>query len=990
MRLLTFFLLFFSAYLTAQTAFQRNQTYDETAAEFAWVDAVFNSMSEDERIGQLMMIRAHSDKGPAHIAKVDNLIKDYHVGGLCFFQGTPEKQAELTNRYQNAAYRIPLLISMDAEWGLGMRLKKSTISFPRQLMLGAVRDNNLIYEFGAEVARHCNRLGVHLNFAPVADVNNNPLNPVINYRSFGEDIYNVAVKSYKYMQGMQDHGVLACAKHFPGHGDTDTDSHLDLPVIPHDRNRLDSLEIMPFRVLIDKGVASVMVAHMSVPAIDPTVNRPTTLSAAAINKLLKEDLDFEGLVITDGLGMKGVTKHFAPGETEAEALLAGNDILLLPQDVPAAFQAIKKYIAEGKLDRKDVYDSVKKILHFKYRQGLRTKAQYVSLNNLRADLNRPEAMVLKKKLIENALTLVRNDDGIVPFVDVADTRYASVALGATAKTPFQNTLEKYADFAHFQAPMNINSDRRKALLYSLQNKDVVIVSLHDMSSYARKDFGISASQKQFIRELREQTTVILTVFGSPYSLKYFDDVENILVAYDEDEMTQETAAQGLFGVFGFNGRLPVTASERSLYNTGLQTGSLMRMGYGIPAEVNMNADSLNQNIDELMRQAIAERATPGGVVLVAKDGKIIFEKAYGYHTYDKKQRVSTGDLYDLASITKVAATTLGVMKLQDAGIIDVSDKASKHLNDLQATNKRDMEIADIMTHQAGMAAWIPFYTETMTKSRRNPQPQPEWYSRFRKEPYSVPVTDKLFMKYSYVDTVWNKIYDSKLRSSTKYKYSDLGFYLMARLTERRTGSTIDSYVRNTFYRPLGLKTLTYNPTDRFPKSLIPPTEKDNYFRRQTVHGNVHDMGAAMLGGVAGHAGLFGKAEDLAILFQMLLNKGYYGGTRYFEPSTVDLFTSRCDGCTRRGIGFDMKQLDSRYSLNMGDLAGNNTFGHLGFTGTAVWADPDEKLIFIFLSNRTYPSMNNYKLNKRNYRPRIQNAVYEAINPPVGGAYVGNR
>jgi len=429
MRILTLLLLFFCAVqMTAQASFQRNQSYEEIAAEYEWVDKVFQLMSEDERIGQLMMIRAHSDKGPTHIAEVEKLVKDYYVGGLCFFQGTPEKQAELTNRYQNLAYRVPLMVSMDAEWGLGMRLKKSTISFPRQLMLGAIQDNRLIYDFGAEVARHCNRLGVHLNFAPVADVNNNPLNPVINYRSFGEDIYNVAVKSYKYMQGMQDHNVLACAKHFPGHGDTDIDSHYDLPIIPHDRERLDSLEIMPFRVLVDKGVASVMVAHMNVPAIDAAENRPTTLSPAAINNLLKEELNFEGLVITDGLEMEGVTKHYGAGETEAEALVAGNDILLLPRDVPAAFAAIKKYIADGRLDRSDVYESVKKILHFKYRQNLRSRAPYVSLNNIRAELNRPESIVLKKKLIENALTLVRNDDNIVPFRKIIFKRQLTYLL----------------------------------------------------------------------------------------------------------------------------------------------------------------------------------------------------------------------------------------------------------------------------------------------------------------------------------------------------------------------------------------------------------------------------------------------------------------------------------------------------------------------------------------------------------------------------------
>ncbi|MGK0363381.1 MAG: beta-N-acetylhexosaminidase [Saprospiraceae bacterium] len=981
MRLLTVLILFFCAVqITAQTSFQRNQSYEETAAEYKWVDEIFELMSEDERIGQLMMIRAHSDKGPKHVAKVESLVKDYNVGGLCFFQGTPEKQAELTNRFQSLAYRVPLLISMDAEWGLGMRLKKSTISFPRQLMLGAIQDNSLIYDFGAEVARHCTRLGVHLNFAPVADVNNNPLNPVINYRSFGEDIYNVAVKSYKYMQGMQDHDVLACAKHFPGHGDTDVDSHKDLPVIPHDRNRLDSLEIMPFRVLIDKGVASVMVAHMSVPAIDATENRPTTLSPAAINDLLKDELHFEGLVITDGLGMKGVTKYYGPGETEAEALIAGNDILLLPQDIPAAFAAIKKYIAEGKLNRSDVYESVKKILHFKYRQNLRSRAPHVSLSNIRADLNRPESIVLKKKLIQNALTLVRNDDNIVPFRQIHGVNYGSVSLGAKVKTKFQSILDKYAPFAHFQAPINLPTDRKNSLLNSLKNKDVVIVSIHDMSSYARKDFGISASQRQFIEELRKETTVVLTIFGSPYSLKYFDAVENVLVAYDEDEMTQEITAQGLFGAFGFKGRLPVSATPRSLYNMGIQTNSLFRLGYGIPEESGLDADSLNINIGKLMDAAIAERATPGGVVLVAKNGKIVFEKAYGYHTYDKRRPVSTSDIYDLASVTKVAATTLSAMKLQDSGVIDISNNMSKYIINLDTTNKASMTVTDMMTHRSGLKPWIPFYSATMTESRRNPQPKPEWYSRFRKELFSVEVTDKLYMKYEYQDSIWNKIYSSDLRDKRNYKYSDLGFYLLAKMVKEQTGQEINDYARNTFYRPMGLRTLGYNPTNRFPKDVIPPTEKDNYFRKQTVSGYVHDMGAAMLGGVAGHAGLFGKAEDLAIVFQMLLNKGYYGGVRYFEQGTVDLFTNRCNGCTRRGIGFDMKQLDSRSSANMGDLASDSTFGHLGFTGIAVWADPEHNLVFVFLSNRTYPSMKNYRLNKKNYRPRIQDAVYRAIKP----------
>lgn len=972
------FLLFFIP-VNAQYSFQEQKNTILANAENQWVETIFNAMSEDERIGQLMMIRAHSDKGAEHIAKVTNLIKNYHVGGLCFFQGTPEKQAELTNLYQGLTKRIPLMISMDAEWGLGMRLKKSTISFPRQLMLGAIRDNNLIYDFGAEVAHHCNRLGVHLNFAPVADVNNNPLNPVINYRSFGEDIYNVAVKSYKYVQGMQDNNVLACAKHFPGHGDTDVDSHLDLPIIPHNRQRLDSLEMMPFRVMIDKGVASIMVAHMSVPAIDSTVNRPTTLSNAAVNELLKKELGFKGLVITDGLGMKGVTKHFASGETEAEALKAGNDILLLPQDVPAAFKAIKKYLAEGKLKQADIDESVKKILHFKYRANLRNRAPLISLTNIGADLNRSESIVLKKKLIENALTLVRSEAHLIPFQDINTTKYGSLSLGARSKTTFQKMLDNYGTFTHFQAVKNLGKDYQKRIIDGLKNKDVVVVSLHDMSSYAKKDFGVTTAEIEFIKALQKETKVVLTVFGSPYALKYFDEVENVLVAYDEDKLTQELTAQGLFGVFGFKGRLPVTASLKSVYNMGVQTPSFFRLGYAFPEETGIDSDSLQINIDKLMNQAIKEKATPGGVVLVAKDGKIIFEKAYGYHTYSKRRKVREDDIYDLASVTKVASSTLATMKLQDEGKIDISNPMSRYLRTLVATNKADMTISDMMTHRAGLKPWIPFYKATVTESK-SPRPKREWYSPISKEDFTIPVTEKLFMKEAYRDSVWHLIYSSDLRTKKDYRYSDLGFYIVERMVGEQTGQPLDQYVANTFYRPLGLSTMGYNPVKRFSTDRIPPTEKDAYFRRQEINGYVHDMGAAMLGGVSGHAGLFGNARDLAVIFQMLLNKGSYGGRKYLDQSTVDLFTNRCNSCTRRGIGFDMKQLDSRRQMNMGDLASPRTFGHLGFTGTAVWADPDKNLIFVFLSNRTYPSMKNFRLNKKNYRPRIQDAVYRAIKP----------
>jgi len=755
-------------------------TAEELEKENRWVDELFNSMTPEERLGQLFMIRAHSDKGPDHIKKVENLIKTYHIGGLCFFQGTPEKQAELTNKYQKLTTKVPLMISMDAEWGLGMRMKKSTISFPRQLTLGAIQDNRLIYNMGAEVARQGRRLGVHINFAPVVDVNNNPNNPVINTRSFGEDRYNVAVKSYMYMKGLQDGNMMACAKHFPGHGDTDVDSHYDLPVIAHDYQRLDSIELFPFKVLAEHGVQSMMVAHLHVPTIDAEKNLPTTLSPKAVNQLLKQKLGFNGLIFTDGLGMEGVNKHHGKGEVEAKALMAGNDILLLPKDMAASVKAIKKYLADGSLQQSALDASIKKVLRAKYRLGL-TSPQRVEQRNIRAELNTIEASNIKKELIENALTLVRNKENLIPFQDISNLNMATLAMGSSGITTFQKTLGNYARMQHFQVGKEVSSSKRDQLIRQLKKKSTVVVSLHDMSSYASKKFGISSSQKQFIEALRQETKVVLVVLGNPYALQYFDNIDWVLQAYDEDEMTEESAAQALFGVFGIRGRLPVTASAKSQFNDGITTNALFRLGYDKPERVGLNGAILKHGIDSLAKAAIRLKATPGCVVLVAKDGKVVFNEAYGYHTYSKKRKLNKDDLFDLASVTKIAATTLSVMKLQDEGKINVYQPISRYLPHLKGTNKGQMTIQDIMAHRSGLRPWIPFYEETMTSSKRNPRPSSKFYSKTKNDKFGLPVTDRLFMLNTHEDTIKKRIVESELRTRRNYKYSDLGFYLLADL-----------------------------------------------------------------------------------------------------------------------------------------------------------------------------------------------------------------
>jgi len=945
-----------------------------TAAEIQeqnWVDSIYNVLSEDERIGQTFMLRAHSDKGRDYEQKVMELVKTYSVGGLCFFQGTPRRQAELLNDYQANA-RLPLMIAMDAEWGLGMRFKAAGFSFPRQLALGAISDNRLIYDMGVEVARQCKRLGVHVNFAPVVDINNNPDNPVINDRSFGEDRYNVTAKSYMYATGMQDGGIMACAKHFPGHGDTDVDSRYDLPIIPHGVNRLDSVEMYPFKVLAQQKIQSIMMAHLSIPALDNTPNLPSSLSPKITTDLLKEKVGYEGLIFTDGLGMQGARKHFADGEIEVRALAAGNDVLLLPPNVPVAYSAIKKGLADGTLNWQRIEEAVKKILRSKYRLGL-TSFTPINLTNLESDLSPPAAFMLKEKLVQQSLTTVRNYDNILPIKNT--NNIATLAIGETTKTDFQKSIDQYGSITHLNQSKKISAAQSTALLNKLKTKNLVVVSLHDMSKYSKKEFGVPAPVRDFLEKLNRQNKVILVIFGSPYSLRYFDNFNHVMVAYREDDMVQDVAAQAVFGAVGTNGRLPITASPLSTYATGVATENLKRLTSAKPETVGFNSGLLKAGIDSIANYALEIGATPGCVVLVAKNKKVVFKKAYGHHTQSKKHPMRTDDIFDLASVTKVAATTLSLMKLYDEGKVDINSTMSTYMPELRGTNKQDVIIKDVLAHRARLFPWIPFYEETLTKKGRL---KTSVYQGKKSTKYSIQVANNIYMNKNHVDTVFKRIHDSKLRNRVEYKYSDLGMIMFSKMVNDISGKSLDVYADEQFYTPLGLKATTFLPLKKYNKSRIVPSENDRYFRGQVLRGHVHDMGAAMLGGVSGHAGLFGNAEDLAVIFQMLLNGGEYGGTRYLQPSTVDLFTNRYPGATRRGLGFDMKETDQRKTANIAASAPTNTFGHLGFTGISAWADKDNELIYIFLSNRTYPKMTNYKLGREDIRPRIQQKIYDAL------------
>lgn len=974
-------LLFISATSFEKTDWRPDSDMESYAAEQAWVDSIFQAMTPEERLGQLVWIRAQSDWGADNDAAVERLIKKYHIGGLCFFnpthKGTPEKQIELTNRYQALTKHVPLFITLDAEWGAGWRYKNYALPFPRQMTLGAIQDDKLIYKMGKAIAEQMRRMGVTINFAPVVDVNNNGENPVINYRSFGENPHRVANKSYQYMRGMQDHNVMACAKHFPGHGDTNVDSHKDLPIIPHSRARLDSVELFPFQILFDQGVGGAMVAHLSVPELDPTENMPTTLSRPVITDLMKKEMNFNGLIMTDAMEMHGVVKHHGEGEASAKALAAGNDVVLLPADTESAFEYIHQYLSDNKLDQAALDFSVKKVLRWKYRMGV-TEFEEIKKEGLSEDLNNREHEALRREMIAAALTLARDEKGTLDLKSIdelAGINMASVSIGAKKGNPFQRTLNYYKNIDTYSTKKDISEKEQNSLLNKLSQKDVVIVSVHDMSQFAKWKFGINQSAKNFIKKLNEKTNVVLVLFGNPYSLKYFDHIGTVLVTYEEADDIQEIAAQAIFGALPISGKLPVTASQKSKAGMGVERNSLQTLSYGLPEEVGMDSRIL-ENIDTVMEAAMREEATPGGVVLVAKDGKVIFQKAYGKHTYSSKARsTQVDDIWDLASVTKICASTVSLMKLQEEGKFNPNDPVSKYIPEFKNTDKANIPVADMLTHRARLTAWIKFYEETVNSKK---QPSSSFYKNKNSGKYTLPVAKDLYLRNDWPDTIWQRIVDSPLREKKEYKYSDLAFYIAAEIVKRQSGMPLDEYVQKTFYENMGMSTTGYNPLKKFPVNRIPPTDEDDYWRQRKVQGYVHDMGAAMLNQVSGHAGLFSNANDLAKMMQMLVNGGYYGGTQYLKPETIHQYATRCPDCTRRGLGFDMLQLDESYDPNLSTKASKKTFGHLGFTGIAAWADPENDIVYIFLSNRTYPKMWNNKLGKMNTRILAMDVVYDAI------------
>tara|TARA_B100000787_G_scaffold159892_2_gene138462 strand:+ start:40515 stop:43439 length:2925 start_codon:yes stop_codon:yes gene_type:complete len=944
---------------------------DDYYLQEKWVDSILNSMTIDQKMGQLFMIQAYSNLDSVHENKIGQMIQKYHVGNLIFMQGTPSKQAQLTNTYQSLS-EIPLMIGFDGEWGLNMRLQ-NTYKFPWNMTLGAIQDNSLIHKFGEHLGRHAKRLGIHVNFAPVVDINTNPLNPIIGNRSFGENKYNVTQKAIAFSQGMQSKGVLANAKHFPGHGDTAVDSHLKLPTLNFDRQRLDSIELYPYRRVFDAGMASVMTAHLSIPVLESNPKLPTSLSPSVVTNLLKQELGFLGLIFTDGLNMKGAADYSTSAEIDLAAILAGNDILLIPQDISTTVSLMKSYLQKGILTLERIEESVRKILLAKYKVGLH-QFKPIDTLHLVKDLNTIEDEVLHRELVKNSMTIIKNKKNILPIKDLKkNKKIAYVTLGDDDGDEFLESLRKYSEV------QKVTGEKLNEIIDRLEGFDLVIVGFHKSNAHPWKSFQFTDKELVWLHEIARKNKTILSVFTSPYSLlniKSFTNLNGILIAYQNSEIAQKIAAQAIFGAIEVKGKLPVSIKNKFPVGTGITTRDLQRLQYSIPEAVGMSSRKLSR-IDSVASIVLKEKMSPGLQVLVARNGVVIYEKSFGYHTDEKINSVKNSDVYDVASLTKILASLPMLMKAEEEKKIRLSSSIKNILPIFKKSNKDTVTVQETLSHFGRLQSWIPFYK--LTQDTITNENLKEFYSIKKTKKFTIKVAENLYLKTSYKDSIYKYIKESEQREKIGYKYSDLGYYIFKEALEKKYKKSLDVLVQNEYYDPIGANRMSYLPLDKFIKSSIVPTEKDTYFRNQLLHGYVHDMGAAMLGGVGGHAGLFANSNDVAKMMQLYLQKGYYGGRRYFKTETFDKFNKRYykDKKVRRGLGFDKPQLDPNIMATCGCVS-DESFGHSGFTGAYTWADPKSGILYVFLSNRVFPTMENKGLVKEDIRTKIQQIIQESI------------
>ena len=752
-----------------------------------WVDSVYNSLTIDQKIGQLFTIWVATKEGAEKMDEVVEIINKNHLGGLIFSLGNIKDQAIATNKFQEIS-KVPLLIGMDAEWGIGMRLDDA-FSFPFNMTLGAIENNNLIYKVGERIGIHAKRLGVHINFSPVVDINTNPSNPVIGSRSFGEDKVNVANKSIAYLKGMQSQGIMGSAKHFPGHGDTSQDSHKTLPIVDFSSKRINDIELYPFKKLIKNNLSSVMVAHVEVPSLEKTPKLPSTLSKNIVTKILKKKLKFDGLVITDAMDMKGVVDFYNDESADVAALLAGNDLLLMPNDLDKSTKSIKKALNDGVLDENRLSYSVKKILMAKYKAGL-NKPHKIDLENLEKDLNTEEDQALFEKLTEQSITLIKNNNQLLPIKDLSK-KIAYLKMGDSDSDEFLKKLNHYTKVDLIETN---NSD----LLSLLKPYDYVIIGLHKSDKSPFESYKFSSSEKEILESVLASSKVILNVFAKPYALMDIDlnDIHSILVSYQNNVVSQQKSAQVIFGAIASKGILPVSINKDFPLHSSLKTKILKRLSYGHPINQGFDPKKLSK-IDSIAHFAINNKMTPGAQILVARNGEVVYNKSFGNKTYDSSELVQWNDIYDLASLTKILSTVPLMMNEFEKGNLNLETTLFDLFPSKSLKEKSNLTIKEMFSHQSGLFPWIPFYKKTIDSITR--KPLSFWYKSNKSKGFNIKVNENLYLKDVFLDSISSEILKSELFKEKSYVYSDLPYYFMKEFLEKKNFSDLDFQLKKKFY-----------------------------------------------------------------------------------------------------------------------------------------------------------------------------------------------
>ena len=923
----------------------------------AWVESTMRKMSVDEKIGQLLFTTYHGSFTATDAAAYQQMmhdVKDLHVGGfinvtrmspLGIVKSQAYPTAVLSNQLQ-ATSKLPLLIGADFERGTAMRLDEGT-SFPTAMALAAGGDSKDAYTMGKITALEARAVGIQWVYAPDADVNNNPGNPIINTRSFGEEPQRVADFVSAFVRGVEENGALATAKHFPGHGDTAADSHIDLPVIHADKERLEHLELVPFRAAIAAGVGSVMTGHLSIPALEPDANTPATLSSNILTGLLRKELGFEGLIVTDAMDMGGITVRYAPGEAAVRAVAAGADALLMPPVPDAAFEALQAAVKSGRISKERLDASVRRILQAKARLGLHSH-RLVDVNAINRKFGSVAWEKEGQEISDRGVTLLRDTPRRLPLDGTKPSRALLLALYADPEPYPGEDLERELR-SKFDSVTTLRADTRfvNASILKLpppDSYDVAILALFVRVSDRKGNVDVPAEQTALAEQIYKAGKPVITVgFGSPYLIEDFPQAETWLAAFGISDVAQISVARALVGQIPVRGHLPVTIP-----------GVNLKAGFGIELPTNpmtiqpmdLRGDQQLQPAYNVIEKAIAEKAFPGATLAVGYRGKVAVH-AFGKLSYDAKAPTTTPNtMYDIASLTKVVATTTLVAKLAEGDFavpLDLDAKIERYLPEWasgpNAEWRHKVTVRHLLTHTSGLPPFKEYWRTSKNKQ----------------------------------DTL-TKIFAEPLEyePGTKEVYSDLGIILMAEIIERLTGRTLDDLAKNYIFSPLGMKETMYRPPKKL-WSQIAPTEIDNNLRHRLVQGEVHDENAFAIGGVSGHAGLFSTAPDLSAFCQMLLNGGVYAHQRILRRATIAQFTTpqQLSGGTRT-LGWAVPTEGG----SSGHYFSAHSFGHTGFTGTSIWIDPDRKLFVVLLTNRVHPTRENTKIQQ--VRPVLHDAVMQAL------------